>query len=105
MPFSIDEQFAPVEVKHPSLEGLIAWLETQDPETEYDFLDCDGNCLLDQYRAACCPEKEYVEVSRIKLPKPPKWIFTKYDLGNLACADPNTFGHALSRARALQEQG
>ena len=33
----------------PSLRGLIAWLETKDPQKEYDYYDCGGACLIGQY--------------------------------------------------------
>lgn len=33
---------------HPSLDGLIEWLETQDPSTTYSYMS-NTNCLLCQY--------------------------------------------------------
>lgn len=36
----------------PSLEGLLRWLEGQDPQTEYDFCDIH-DCLLCRYVRAC----------------------------------------------------
>jgi hypothetical protein len=35
-----------------SLEGLIAWLEKQSPETRYNYDCVDGSCLLGLYLAA-----------------------------------------------------
>ena len=30
----------------------MAWLETQDPAQTYEWMDCDGGCLIGQYYAA-----------------------------------------------------
>jgi len=58
MPFDIDPNYTTeTEVKHPSLEGLAAWLRTQEPETEYEGGDI-YDCLLCRYfRAAGVPFK------------------------------------------------
>lgn len=35
-------------IRQPSLKGLIAWLETKDPNIEYDY--CNGSdCLVARY--------------------------------------------------------
>ena len=31
-----------VKTKEPSVEGLIAWLETKNPKQKYDYYDCGG---------------------------------------------------------------
>lgn len=84
-----------------SLEGLIAWLETQPPETEYNFMDCNGGCLIGQYLLANGQEnfRKWHDV-------PPPLCAVA---GQSACKDDGspageeglTFGAALSRARAL----
>jgi hypothetical protein len=67
-----------------SLESLIAWLETKDPASTYDFCDLRGNCLVDQW---CRPlGRSYSEL-------PDK-------IRRIAYATPWTFGAALKRARA-----
>jgi hypothetical protein len=30
----------------PSISSLIAWLETKDPSTTYNYFDMSGDCLL-----------------------------------------------------------
>ncbi len=85
-----------------SLAGLVAWLEKQNPETEYQYTDC-GGCLLHQYFVA----------SGINMPV--GWGMggsTWYDFNHhrsdlpehfdgVSLRDPHTFGAALTRAKAL----
>lgn len=75
-----------------SLEGLIAWLETQPPLTRYNYADCNGHCLIGQYLTA----HGY------------GWgngyygsFLTVEDRVAIADNTRQTFGAALSRARAL----
>lgn len=42
---------AATETKVPSLRGLIAWLETQDPDTRYDYT-LSSECLMARYLIA-----------------------------------------------------
>lgn len=85
-----------------SLEGLVQWLEGQEPETEYDWDDCGGNCLIGHYYAA-----KGVPAS-IRLAK----VFDGRDGGDYSrvCnqtyggAKGWTYGAALRRARALLEK-
>jgi len=81
-----------------NLEGLAAWLETQDGATEYDFNNCDGLCLLDQYLTSCGHEGSYAKLSRTKTGP-----FS--NIGNLACANPWTYAAALDRCRTLLAEG
>lgn len=81
-----------------SLEGLIAWLETQDPATEYDFTDCAGGCLIGQYLLATTGKmwREHgLSWSDINNRVP---FFQ-----NVAIDRPYTHGAALTRARALSQ--
>lgn len=79
-----------------SLDGLIGWLETQDPATEYDYWNCRGGCLLSQYLYANGIDgslfRNYGRLSR------------QEGVGSVvACEPPHTYGAALERARALKE--
>ncbi len=73
-----------------SVTGLIAWLETQDPETEYDFGDVLGNCLIARYARAM----------GTNFPVLHGHFFDNENLG-LACSRPWTYGAALARAKAV----
>lgn len=83
-------------VAHPSLAGLIAWLETRPPEGEYNFDDCDGACLVSLYGASFKPDwnhsRDYMDACEV--------IFGNAMLVGPACETPWTFGAALARARA-----
>lgn len=75
-----------------SLDSLIGWLETRHPEQSYDFSNCSGACLLDQYATAAGLDCD----SEIVWKK-------MYDLfDNLAVSHPRTFGAALERARVMK---
>lgn len=85
-----------------SLEGLIAWLETQPPETKYDYCD-SGACLLHQYFTAngvpvfCVSATNWYTdgADHYRLHILPK------KFNDVSVGRPRTFGAALSRARAL----
>jgi hypothetical protein len=86
----------------PSLRGLIAWLETKDPDEGYEFFDCEGACLVGQYMASLGVTLTY---------GPPKHTYMKAcaaifggngNDASVAIEHPRTFGGALRRARALQ---
>lgn len=72
-----------------SLEGLIAWLETKNPDESYNFHDCKGACLWDQYMGRCTGSEEYEKI----------WKHFR-TFGFSAATSPRTFGAALARARA-----
>lgn len=79
-----------------SLEGLIAWLEKQPEETEYNFMDCDGGCLIGKYLIATTG-KHWTDFGL-------RWgcIIIYYPaIAKVAAGEPQTYGAALSRARAL----
>ena len=86
-----------------SLEGLISWLETQDPATRYSYGDNEG-CLLARYfrasgyRWAYCGPDSF-SYSLFFLPP----IFRKkipLEMDDVALHVPSTYGAALERARA-----
>lgn len=99
MPFDGNpEDFADSKSRIFSLEGLIAWLETQDPATEYDYSDCFGMCLIGQYLAARgVPWEEERYGDFLTLP-------ARVTIAS-GCSAPfgETYGAALDRARALQQ--
>lgn len=72
------------------LGTLIAWLETKAPSGEYEFMNCDGLCLMGQYMTAC--GVVWSDANYLRFAK----HFTRIAVGN-----PRTFGGALKRARAF----
>jgi hypothetical protein len=77
-----------------SLAGLIAWLETQDPTTEYCWIDAH-HCLYGQYCRA--HGHEYVDVYE-------RFSEQIIPTGEISFPHPRTFGAALSRARAISKR-
>ena len=77
-----------------SVEGLISWLERQDPATEYDFCDCNGGCLSDLYGI----ERG---LDRAALYALHTHFYKNGILWAVAAPQPNTYGAALARAKAL----
>ena len=81
-----------------SVTGLIAWLETQDPTTGYNFLHC-GDCLLHRYLSARGVPVSGVggdywrDKDRNKHP-------LSGDLRLVARRFPHNYGAALARAKA-----
>jgi hypothetical protein len=82
----------------PSLAGLIAWLETKNPNQSYQWADCSGRCLIGQYCASLGISWEEVERSD----EGEDSIYFRLAIANdsLAYTRPHTFGGALKRARA-----
>lgn len=73
----------------PSIDGLILWLEAQNPRGRYDFWSCSGGCLMDLYFIAI--GAEYLEHREF-------WA----SLQSLAKKRPHTFGGALERLRTFK---
>jgi len=99
MPFDVGDFKLPVETKPDvfSLEGLVAWLENQNPETEYRYSDSCG-CLMGAYLKA---NNSYVEIGGAN----PRFSF---EVDYMEVLNPQrrlsyvgTYGAALARARAL----
>jgi hypothetical protein len=77
-----------------SLAGLVAWLERQSPETEYDFRN-SSTCLLAQYLIAVAGQTY-----------PGEFNYSKVCGGiapyhTVASRGPWTYGAALKRARQV----
>ena len=94
---------AATDAEVPSLRGLIAWLETQDPTEIYNWTDAQ-NCVLGQYyRTIGVPHS--VALIGFKNQADAMGIDVN-DLCHVATDSrmddgPRTFGAALARARAL----
>lgn len=86
-----------------TLPHFIAWLERHPPETEYDYLNCSGGCLVGQYMAdngVGWNQMAYIDAcSKIDGKRRDVSIRT-FDIG---AQFPRTFGAALERAKCLQE--
>lgn len=86
-----------------SVAGLIAWLETQDPTTEYDYC-VPGTCLAAQYLMSkgFSESKDYVifpgSLNRVI----PGLKFITSGHGARGENRAWTFGAALARAREVQ---
>lgn len=77
-----------VEAKVFTLESLIAWLETKDPDEFYCFVE-KGDCLVAQW--AGLKDLKSFEIDEA----------TFDGCLDIAANFPHTFGHALSRANRL----
>lgn len=91
---------------HPmSVAGLAAWLETQNPTTEYWFCDIH-NCLLMQYFKSLGYKRPFggadghFYYTRFLWPL---W-YKSYprEMDQIAVGEPRTFGAALERARSVK---
>ena len=76
-----------------SLESLIAWLETKDPDAWYSFNNCKGACMLDQYANAMRIPRSFTRYSDLDR------AFDGEAGYRIAVERPHTFGAALTRAR------
>lgn len=92
MPFD-GENFQQTKPEVFSLEGLAAWLETQDPATAYRFRDVTGNCLIGRYARAM--GQEWIPLHRQAMDQ--GWL-GRVCTGVLG---PETYGGALQRAREV----
>lgn len=79
-----------------ALPTLIAWLETKPKDGTYNFYNCNGECLLGQYMTACGVKHQFGDGQYAELAEVTNWGT------GIAFEQPNTFGAALERARALQ---
>ncbi len=80
--------------------GLIAWLETQDPETEYDYTD-PADCLLCRYfRAVGVPLKDGKAVDSLDwTDKNGNDHLLSRELNQISLEGPDNYGGALARAK------
>jgi hypothetical protein len=84
---------------------LAAWLETQDPDREYDYGDCE-NCMIAQYAKANGFPRALSGANTISdratsniyiMPRQMDKAAQGYDWSHI-----HTFGAALERCRALE---
>lgn len=87
-----------------TLDSLIEWLRTQEPEKEYDWFNCYGECLFSQYamaHAECRGGESWI------MAKSQFRSVGRFTLGMtsaIACSLPRTFGAALSRAITVRNR-
>lgn len=85
-----------------SVHGLIAWLETQNPETEYNYMD-SNDCLLCRYFRACGVRLRHNDPMG-----PYEWMDADGIRHNLLPAldhisiTASTYGAALARAKETE---
>ena len=73
-----------------SVEGLLAWLDTQDPATKYDYDDCEGGCLIGTYLKSAgvhWSARAYAQFANMEA----RW--------RIAGVHPWTYGAAAQRCR------
>ena len=79
-----------------SVHAVIAWLETQAPETEYDFYDCAGDCLVARYGLAMGLGNGWHDLHN--------GAFNKNGVTDcVARPSPFNYGAALARAKEMAE--
>lgn len=84
----------------PSLKGFIAWLEKQNPDTEYIYFN-PYICAVGQYLRSLGFSCEDSAVSSNKIDEmfgPDAWAIVNFD-------SHATFGQALERARNYEKTG
>ncbi len=83
-----------------NLANLIKWLETKDPNEEYEFYH-DRECLLGQYVRFCGFHNYGIGGWNCTL----EGVNHEMPLvfGNIAASEPRTFGDALSRAKKYSD--
>ena len=84
-----------------TLDALIAWLRTKDPEEEYCWTD-GGQCLFGQY--AKFVGSDYCAMIN-KIGVPSKATGNMIEPGEIAIGRPRTFRSALERAIAERGAG
>lgn len=93
-----DKRWDKTEVKADpfSLEAFIGWLEKQPANKTYEFMNCQGACLLGQYMASVgepWSDGKYVEIAHSMCRG-----YKGFDF-YIGVTRPHTFGAALDRAR------
>jgi len=81
----------------PTLDGLIAWLETQDPKSKYDYWDVD-RCAIGQYLTSIGTSHAEQDRKDCRL-----ILYWNSKIAASKTAAGETFGAALKRARRLHK--
>lgn len=89
-------------LKEPSLAGLAAWLETQDPATVYNWLSTK-DCLMCRYARSIGMTIHGAGGSYWRMPDQSKVEWPKGST-NVARHEPFTYGAALQRARNMRDE-
>ena len=98
MPYDATEFDLPATTE-PSLDGLIAWLETMPPEGEYYYSDCD-ECMAAQFYRHIGRKYRVVFCHNDNGDGPGESIAAKIEW--VACEGTRTFGAALQRAKQVR---
>lgn len=77
-------------------ERVIGWLESMPAEKAYDFHNCHGGCLWDQYLTAVGVGRD----GNLQKWSVPFGVLHRSPYRAIASTKPHTFGAALKRARA-----
>lgn len=85
-----------------SRQSFIGWLETQNPDQEYNWRDGDGRCLFGQYMQHLGIPWSWETYQDIGVKLFGRWDGTSYPNHGVAACAPWTFGAALARARAVE---
>jgi len=97
--FLDEKRHGEVRTETPSLRGLIAWLETKDPDAKYDYCDPDA-CLLCQYfRAQGFTSVRVTPATWKCIEQIESDLPDNFDAISNAISTEMTYGHALDRAR------
>jgi len=87
-----------------SLEGLISWLEQQDPEQSYIYI-ASSRCLVFEYlKERGVPLIGVTSSYWRDTDHKEHWGMTE-ELGHVAVIHPHTYGAALKRAREALTKG
>jgi hypothetical protein len=90
-----DPKWEKPDTKPLSLAGLIAWLETQPAEGQYNYVCQNGSCLLDRYITSVTGKSSRPTTLHFQI------CGGSQELATIAFNQPWTFGAALERARSL----
>ena len=83
------------------LKNFIAWLETQPPETEYEYIS-NTDCLIARFfRATGEPFEKVLGWSYVR-PDGSEALISQ-ELTHACASEPLTYGDALARARKIAQ--
>lgn len=94
-----DKRWDKTKVDPFSLESLVAWLEKMPARKAYDYMGCEGKCLLEQYFASKGFKNVEVGGSYCRLDDNCIRDLPEA-FADLAVEKPRIFGAALTRAKA-----
>ena len=86
-----------VKVHSFSLVGLVAWLETKNPDETYEWAGCTP-CLIEQYGTFAGVKNVFAPIDPGNYETTPYYVLSTSN-HQLAAQKPHTFGAALERTR------